>query len=162
MLVRLVMDKMGRQLIQRSQNEMNAIIKKKSQMSETMYIARTAALAAKAQVALAKHRDRNVDLRRMGASTMKSKQARALDKAKRIKLKGSIQPVRTTVFEPMVFALARMDQKKKPHVGSKRGRMAVAVRRHLRKPKASRDVPEDMIDGAGFDKWLSSQFAVKQ
>ena len=42
--------------------------------------ARAASIAGKARVNLSKHRDRNVDLRRNAASTLKSKQARILDK----------------------------------------------------------------------------------
>jgi len=141
MLVRVTLDKPGRELVRKHQVEMNAVIKKKNTMTESMYISRTAVLAAKARVAMHKHRDRNVELRRMGASTLKSKQAKALDKAKRIKLKGSIQPVRISVFEPMAYALARLDTKQVARYGAQQSKVLLQVsdaRRKLERaiPKA--------------------------
>merc|ERR1719382_19544 len=102
LLVRVALDRPGRELMRKQKVEMAALVQQKDSMTESMYIARTANLAAKARLALHRHRERNVDMRRSNASTLKSKHTRALDKQKKMKLKGSVQPQRNSVFEPMV------------------------------------------------------------
>lgn len=100
MMVRVVLDRFGRELSRKSQAEITAVVKKKNQLTESEYFARCAVLAGKAKIALHKHRERMVDYRRAMASTLKSKHARMLDKQKKLKMKGFIQPVRRSVFEP--------------------------------------------------------------
>mmetsp|Transcript_30389 Transcript_30389/g.48690 ORF Transcript_30389/g.48690 Transcript_30389/m.48690 type:complete len:1768 (-) Transcript_30389:337-5640(-) len=108
MMVRVALDKSGRNMVRKLQAEMTAVAKRKGEMSETEYFARGAVLAGKAKITLAKHRDHNVDLRRNAASTLKSKHARTLDKQKKIKMMGSLQPIRPSIFEPFPFALRRI------------------------------------------------------
>lgn len=105
MLVRMVLDRPGRELSRRQQVEINAVTKQKNDMTESMFISRMASVAAKARLALHKHRERNVELRRMAASTLKSKDARLLDKRKKMKMKGTFQIQRSSIWQPVVFAL---------------------------------------------------------
>jgi len=42
-----------------------------------------------------------------------------MDKQRRIRMKGALQPERETVFEPFIFALARLDMQE-PRYGAKR------------------------------------------
>ncbi|CAJ1460346.1 unnamed protein product [Effrenium voratum] len=97
LLVRVSLDRFGRELLRKSQAELSALMKKG--LPEGEYWAKAASIAGKTRINLSKHRDRNVDLRRNAASTLKSKQARILDKQKKIKMKGSLQPVRISIFE---------------------------------------------------------------
>ncbi|CAE7737599.1 unnamed protein product, partial [Symbiodinium pilosum] len=109
LLVRVALDRFGRELLKKSQAEINALSRRRSEISESEFWARAASLAGKCRINLSKHRDRNVDLRRNAASTLKSKQARILDKQKKIKMKGSLQPVRRSIFEDFC-AVARRTQ----------------------------------------------------
>merc|ERR1719217_1317347 len=78
-------------------------------MAETEYVARCSAIAGKYKVNMEKHRNRNIDLRRALSFNLRSKHTRKQDREKMMNNKGRVQPVRKTVFEPMVFASARMD-----------------------------------------------------
>jgi len=109
MLVRWSLDKIGREMARRSQDELGAVMRRKSQMPESLYIAQTAVLAARARVALHQHRQRNIEKHRMESASSRSSAARQLDKQKRLRMKGAIQPARESVFEPMIFALMRLD-----------------------------------------------------
>jgi len=110
MLVRVVLDRFGRDRLRQSQKELTAVMQKKNQLPESEYWAKCIAISGRARVALAKHRERNVTVRRDGASTLKSKHARQLDKSKKIKLKGSLQPLRLSIFEPFPSALRRIQR----------------------------------------------------
>lgn len=109
LIVRVALDRFGRELLKKSQAEINALSRRKGEISESEYWARAASLVGKCRINLSKHRDRNVDLRRNAASTLKSKQARMLDKQKKIKMKGSLQPIRYSIFENFC-AVARRSQ----------------------------------------------------
>merc|ERR1712066_1104145 len=92
------------------QAEMKALLAKRSTMSESQFHARTFVLTAKTRMLMAKHRDRNVDVKRVASCTLKSKQTRMMAKQKQLKLKGAIQPVRESIFEPMVYAIKRAER----------------------------------------------------
>lgn len=118
MLVRMVLDRSGRELARRQQADLTAFLSHRVAMSESTFIARMASMAAKARIALHKHRERNVDLRRMAASTLKSKDARLLDKRKKLKMRGAFQIPRSSIWQPIVFAVrdrARDPKKSEQH-----------------------------------------------
>jgi len=120
-LVNLVLDREGRQKGLQYQAEMNALLKQKDSMSGTEYTARTTALAGKLRSELARHRETNLRLRQMPLLA-----AGRENKARRISMKGCVQPVRVSEFEPMVFALARMYQMF-PQYGGQRSRILSMV-----------------------------------
>merc|ERR1712083_805657 len=78
---------------------------------------------------LAKHRDRNVEVLRVASYSVKSAGARKLAKQKQLKLKGSIQPVRESMFEPMVSAMKRVERQaiaaQRPDQGMKTKRLGI-------------------------------------
>mmetsp|Transcript_22726 Transcript_22726/g.70792 ORF Transcript_22726/g.70792 Transcript_22726/m.70792 type:complete len:185 (-) Transcript_22726:186-740(-) len=90
---------------------MNAVLAHKQRMPNGELVARTAVLAAKARVAMHGYRERNLALRLMAWTAHESPEARRVEKERRLKAKGSVQPVRLSVFEPMLFALARLRPK---------------------------------------------------
>jgi len=110
LLVRVSLDRFGRELLRKSQADLTQLMKRRGELGEDEYLAQASAIAEKAKISLSKHRDRNVDLRRNGASTLKSKQARILDKRKKIKMKGSLQPVRISIFETFPAVARRAQQ----------------------------------------------------
>lgn len=121
--VRLVLNTEGREIARGYQQEMNLLIKEKQDMSETEYISRTATLAGKLRGNLARHREMNLDMRRMPLFSLSSTQAHQMDKAQRMSMKGSVQPMRISEFEPMVFALAKMEPKLPPRYGAQRSKV---------------------------------------
>jgi len=188
-LVRLVLNQQSRELARSFQLEMNTLLNQKSSMTQTLYVAKTAALSGKLRANLAKQRDVDVDMRRMTQATASD----PIDKAKRIAMKGSVQPMRISEFEPMVFALAKMEPKlaarygaqrskvldlvtqtkkeldktlprestRRPHAGAKRGRAAIIARRLGKKPK----LPEacgPMIEDDLINQWAIQQFEPKR
>jgi len=102
---------------------MNALLKEKGNMTETLYVARTAALAGKLRANFAKQRDLDIEMRRMPLMAVNTAQGHQIDKAKRMSMKGSVQPMRLSEFEPMVFALAKMEPKLAPRYGAQRSRV---------------------------------------
>mmetsp|Transcript_133457 Transcript_133457/g.231981 ORF Transcript_133457/g.231981 Transcript_133457/m.231981 type:complete len:1798 (+) Transcript_133457:140-5533(+) len=145
-LIRAVLDKPGRDLARRFQNEMNQLIRSQEAYTETRYAALTAALAGKTRVAMHKHRVRNVDLQRNRSFSLRSKHTRKTDRAKKMAAKGHVQPVRETYFEPLVFASARLEPPLPPRMGGQRSRVlntAALVHRQLDStlPKATPGVP---------------------
>jgi len=116
--IRLMLDKPGRKLTRECIKLIEDLVAKKSQMSETAWGALVSAQAAKARQKMAVHRQRNLDgiLMRLGP---RSTEARLMDKQRRIRMKGALQPERETVFEPFIFALARLDMQE-PRYGAKR------------------------------------------
>jgi len=116
--IRLMLDKPGRKLTRECIKLIEDLVAKKSQMSETAWGALVSAQAAKARQKMATHRQRNLDgiLMRLGP---RSTEARLMDKQRRIRMKGALQPERETVFEPFIFALARLDMQE-PRYGAKR------------------------------------------
>merc|ERR1712187_1008380 len=112
-----------------------------------MDAAKSAVLAAKARMAMAKFRDSNVDMRRALSFSVKSAVARRLAKQKQLKLKGSIQPIRPSIFEPISAALKRIQAeaegvKPPANYGAKPSKVAQTVRKYRR------DV-ERKLGGAG-------------
>eukprot|EP00933_Yihiella_yeosuensis_P045171 TRINITY_DN4049_c0_g2_i1.p1 TRINITY_DN4049_c0_g2~~TRINITY_DN4049_c0_g2_i1.p1 ORF type:complete len:1832 (-),score=407.81 TRINITY_DN4049_c0_g2_i1:158-5284(-) len=210
--IRLVLDKEGRALTRTHRAQMLALTDQVGELSVSEYIARTALLAGKIRIEVAKHRAKNLDLIHMESLSGQSVQARVMEKQRRLRYKGATQPARETVFEPLIFALARINQRDepqkgaeqtrvfgqvvlarkqlerwlpratslKPHAASKRGRMAVFVRRLYRKARESGKpmvmpvIPEgdDDVDitqmheddmgeidqGNAFDETMFSQF----
>lgn len=109
LLVRGVLDKSGRELVRRHRTEQADFFRQRSDMSESAHVAKLAIMAAKAKIELHRHRERRVEILAIGSFSIKSRHARALDKKRRLNARGSIQPIRLSVFEPMTFALARME-----------------------------------------------------
>jgi hypothetical protein len=165
LLVRAFLDKPGRELVRKFKAQMAEVMSNKTKMSESTYIAKCAALAGRAKVQFHNHRTRNLDMRRMASYTVRSRHTKAADKEKKLRMKGSVQPARTSYFEPMVIALARLEphggkfdsksrvltqviQTKKaldrampketffqPHAAARRARAAIDARRFAKKPK---------------------------
>jgi len=127
LLVRAVLDKNGRELVRRHRADQVAFMRQKKQMSESTHVAKLASMAAKARIELHRHRERRVELLAIGSFSVKSRHARALDKQRRLRARGSIQPVRLTVFEPMNFAIARMEPRH-PWRGTRASRVLLQVR----------------------------------
>jgi hypothetical protein len=121
--VRLVLDREGRNIARGLQQEMNELIRDKKDLTETEYIARTAAVAGKNRGNLARHREMNIDMRRMPLYSVSSTHAHQLDKAQRMSMRGAVQPMRISEFEPMVFALAKMEPKLPPRYGAQRSKV---------------------------------------
>jgi hypothetical protein len=118
--VRLVLDKAGRELSIQSQQSMRALVARRSTMVESRWWSLTAIQAAKARIDMARHRQRNLDMRRMAGIGLRSDGARFLEKQRRLRFAGALQPARESVFEPMIFALARLDAPIEPRYGAKR------------------------------------------
>jgi len=119
LLVRVTLDKPGRQMMKQFKEQMSALIAKKHELTESRFMAQQGAIAGKSRVAMAKHRDRNLDLRRMNLSHKKSRHVRQLERENRNQLKGTVQPTRLSVFEPMVFAVRRHSAVKPPRYGTR-------------------------------------------
>lgn len=188
MLTRVLLDRSGRELARRQQAELTALSKQKGDMPESMFIARMANLAAKARIAMHRHRERNVDLRRMAASTLKSRDARLLDKRKKMKLKGSFQVQRCSIWQPVSAALKERDTKgtrpmygtimsivlmlatsvtrsmtrqhRRLHPAAKRGAAARTAKRLAKVPEVT--VPKDsLINDNDLERWMNRQIAVR-
>jgi len=134
LMVLVVLNAKGRALMRVQQQELTDLMKRKSGMPESTYIARSAVLAAKARMAMSKFRDSNVDIRqKLSFSIKSSKYARELDKKKKVKLKGSVQPVRESVFEPLCIALRRVAREQAARWHAKEAgstsRVALVIRR---------------------------------
>lgn len=127
MLVRLTLDRPGRQVALQHQAELNEVLREKWNMPESEFFARTAVISGKARAALHRHRDHNLDLRRMAGVAQKAPQARELEKQKRLQMKGSVQPARLSVFEPMVFALKRLEPQRDPRYGAQQSRVMMQL-----------------------------------
>lgn len=131
--MRLMLDPVGRQLTGQCQDEIEALVAARSQMSETRWWAKTAVRTAKARVEMARHRQRSLDRILMQGLGPRSDQARLMDKQRRLRYKGALQPARESVFEPFIFALARLDAVE-PRYGAKRSPVMQEVdkaRKHL-------------------------------
>lgn len=111
MLTRWVLDRIGRELVRNTQAELSNLLKRKSSMTESFYIARSAVVAGRGKVALHQHRQRNIEKHRMESLSTRNLTQRQMDKSRRLRMLGSIQPARDSVFEPMIFALLRLDSR---------------------------------------------------
>jgi len=134
--IRVVLDKEGREMSRAYQQEMNVLLKQKPNVTETQYTARTATLSGKLRANLARHRDMNIDMRRMPLFQLSSTQAHQMDKAKKMTMKGCVQPMRLSEFEPMVFTLKKMEPKAPPRYGAQRSRclnMVISAKKELDK-----------------------------
>eukprot|EP00928_Gymnodinium_smaydae_P070344 TRINITY_DN54196_c0_g1_i1.p1 TRINITY_DN54196_c0_g1~~TRINITY_DN54196_c0_g1_i1.p1 ORF type:complete len:1836 (-),score=531.89 TRINITY_DN54196_c0_g1_i1:66-5468(-) len=141
-LVRLVLNKDGRELQRKFKKLMaEEILAKKSQMSESTYLAKAAALTGRMNVQLHQHRMRQIDIRRMQSYSLRSSLRKSQDKERKLKLKGAIQPCRRSVFEPMAVALARLEPKQENRYGSKNSRVLVQV--YAMKKKLDRMIPKE-------------------
>jgi len=183
--IRLVLDKEGSAMARDCQTEMNDLLAQKGSMSETAYSAKTAALVGKLRTNLARHRDINIQKRRMPLLSVASR----IDKAARLSMRGSVQPMRLSEFEPMVFALAKMEPQlpprygaqrsrilnmvmaakkeldktlpresnRLPHAAAKRGRAAIIARRLAKKPKLVA-AQNPTVNEEDFSRWAVQQF----
>jgi hypothetical protein len=134
--IRTVLDKEGRDIALAYQEEMNLLLKRKGSMTETEYIAKTATLSGKLRSNLARHRDTIIDMRRMPLMSLSATHGHQMDKARRMSMKGSVQPVRISEFEPMVFTLAKLEPKPPSLYGAPRSRvmdMVMQTRKELDK-----------------------------
>lgn len=107
--MRVALDKPGRDISRKYQKKMNEVLKTMEGRPQHEQIARESVIEGHWAVDLEKHRNRNIDLRRALSFNLRSKHTRKQDREKMMNNKGRVQPVRKTVFEPMVFASARMD-----------------------------------------------------
>eukprot|EP00438_Fugacium_kawagutii_P013406 Skav216512 [mRNA] locus=scaffold1123:743010:753161:- [translate_table: standard] len=114
-----ILDPTGRKLTKDLRKSIEDLVARKSQMSETAWGALIASQSAKARQKLAQHRKRNLDGILMRGLGPRSAEARNMDKQRRLRMKGALQPERETVFEPFIFALARLDIQE-PRYGAKR------------------------------------------
>merc|ERR1719253_401716 len=128
LLVRVVLDKPGRDIARKFQKELNALLKAKDSMSESEYIARNSAILGHSRVVLNKHRNRNVDMRRALSFNLRSKHTRKADREKMMAQIGRRQPPRQTVFEPMVFAMARLEPQTAPRIGCQQSRILKQIK----------------------------------
>jgi hypothetical protein len=119
LLVQVVLDKLGRSYMKKFKEETSRLIARKSEMKESEFIARCSVITGKSRVAMAKHRDRNMDIRKMSLSHKKSRHQRQLERENMALLKGTVQPARLSVFEPMAFALKRLAAAKPARYGTK-------------------------------------------
>jgi len=127
LLIRRALDAAGRDLVRQGQAAINEILRQRDDMDESELHATTAALAAKTRVALHRHRERNVDLHRMAAFALKAQHARDIDKQRHLALKGAVQPARLSIFEPMIFATARLEPRMHVRYGAKQSRVLMQV-----------------------------------
>mmetsp|Transcript_48429 Transcript_48429/g.85349 ORF Transcript_48429/g.85349 Transcript_48429/m.85349 type:complete len:1819 (+) Transcript_48429:195-5651(+) len=187
LLVRVVLDKPGRDMMRDFQGQMNTLLADRDKKA-----GRIAALGGKVRIEMEKHRRRNVELLQMSGFSQRSAAARQNDRAKRQAMKGSVQPVRESIFEPMVFALAKIapapsgrygaskskvlsqisdarraldrtlprEQARRPHAAAKRGRAAMIALRIAKKPKLA-DAEGPIIDDSFTDKWAIKIFQPK-
>merc|ERR1711904_136966 len=63
----------------------------------------------------------------MALFTMRDKDQRRMDRARLMEMKGSVQPMRISEFEPMVFALAKMEPKLPARYGAQRSKVLSLV-----------------------------------
>jgi len=171
LLVRTVLgDKAGRELHKKFKHQLIEMQAKKKDMSESAYVAKASAFMGRVRTHLHQQRVKNIDMRRMQSYSLRSSLRKAADKEKKLKMKGAIQPVRTSVFEPMAIALRNLEpttvkfdkssrvmvqvlaEKKnldrkmpqeatnKPHSAARRGRAAIYARRIAKKPKEETQV----------------------
>jgi hypothetical protein len=185
LLVRVVLDKAGRDLVQRIREEQVALIDAKPGMPLSTFCARRASLAGDAQALLAQHRKRS--LQRIRMSTTQEKQAGfGMEKSRRLQMRGAVQPARASVFEPMTFALARLYPQRptvagqskilkqvttikhdvdkslrglvssrRPHAGARRGRNAVLARQLARTLGPGEERAPE-VDDMRLRKWAGS------
>jgi hypothetical protein len=85
LLILVVLDKPGRDIIRKYQKDLNVFLKSKDSVSETRHLAQCCAVQAKMQVALEKHRNKNVDMRRALSFNLRSKHTRKEDREKMMK-----------------------------------------------------------------------------
>lgn len=114
LLIRVVLDRPGYAIVRKHQKQLNDLLKSKDTRSETEQLARCAAVAAHAKVQMEKHRNRNVDMRRALSFNLRSKHTRQGDRAKMMRNVGRTQPQRESVFEPLVFGMARQQPDRLP------------------------------------------------
>jgi hypothetical protein len=119
-MVAVVLDKAGRDMARQFQKEFNTLLKSKDSaaalsVTSTRCEASLAVLAGKCRVEMDKHRNRNVDMRRALSFNLRSKHTRKQDRQKMMMNVGRTQPQRRSVFEPMVFALARLEPERCTH-----------------------------------------------
>jgi len=105
-LVRAVFDKEGKKMASKYKVEMKMALAE-CKTEQELTAVRDEQLQRIA-VGMHRHRERNVDLKRMAGMQGKSRHTRMQNKANRDQAKGSRQPARDTVFEPMTAAYNRL------------------------------------------------------
>jgi len=128
LLVCVVLDKPGRDVARKYAKELHVLIKAKGTKTEFQHEGQCSRIAGQAKLALDKHRNRNVDMRRALSFNLRSKHTRKQDRAKMAANVGRTQPQRITIFEPMVFGLARLQPERLPaRIGCKQSRVMKQV-----------------------------------
>jgi hypothetical protein len=150
LLVRVVLDKPGRDILRKSQKELTALLKTKDMLPESEYVARTSAAVGECTNSLDKHRHRNVDMRRALSFNLRSKHTRQTDRAKMMRNIGRVQPPRQTVFEPMVFAMVRLEPPMPPRNGCQQSRILKQISNSRR--LLDKSLPPESAESAGKGK----------
>jgi len=125
--VQIVLDKEGREIARQHQLQMTDLLKQKGSLSETEYSTRTSTQSGKLRSLLARHRETVLDVRKMPLLTAGGAQRTRESKARRVSMRGSVQPMRVSEFEPMVFALAKMDPQLPARYGAQKSRILSMV-----------------------------------
>lgn len=101
--MRLMLDRPGRELTLECQRIMEEVSARRAEMAESRWWALSAVQMAKVQGRMARHRQRNLDRILMQGLGPRSKQARLMDKQRRLRMSGALQPARESIFEPFIF-----------------------------------------------------------
>lgn len=115
LLVRVALDKPGRDIVRKHQKAINLLLHSREGRSETEQIARCCAIQGRLTLDMEKHRHRNVELRRALSFNLRSKHTRKEDRAKMMAKVGRIQPQRESIFEAMVSGMARLEPSRLPY-----------------------------------------------
>merc|ERR1719337_543841 len=121
-------------------------------MSESEYIVRCSAVAGKCRVLMEKQRNRNVDMRRALSFNLRSKHTRKQDREKMMRNVGRTQPQRQTVFEPLVFAMRRLEPPLPPRNGCKQSHILMQVANSKR--LLNRSLPPEPTDKVKAGSWV--------
>mmetsp|Transcript_20059 Transcript_20059/g.32091 ORF Transcript_20059/g.32091 Transcript_20059/m.32091 type:complete len:1224 (+) Transcript_20059:3-3674(+) len=116
LLVRVALDKSGRDMMRKYQRQMNVLLVTKDSRTETEQIARCCALAGKVTAEMVKHRTRNVEMRRALSFNVRAKHTRERDREEMMAKVGRVQPQRVSVFEPMASGREQLFAVFKPMV----------------------------------------------
>jgi len=117
--VRATLDKTGRQHMRDFKGEMVDLLRQRRSTpeDEERFQKSMADLAFRIREKMNRIRARNIDTKRNMASAMRSRRRRGNDKETKLRMKGVVQPIRQTVFEPMCIALARLEPDQDPRLG---------------------------------------------
>jgi hypothetical protein len=121
--VRLALSRDGMRIVKDIQDDAKKLMQKKSTLPDTQYAARTAAMKKQLEKKLKDHAVDNLQTRWLQIQQVRTE----FDKNARMAMKGAVQPMRISAFEPMVFALAKMEPKLPPRYGAARSKVLSLV-----------------------------------